>query len=98
MDAVDGKLAFEEGPVQKDYDDTHYKNMWYELIDWGFAMFTTQDDGRFLFNMVRGTHYYLANDYQFIVSQKGYNALEDHMPHILYFAPRSKKLINIEPG
>jgi hypothetical protein len=97
MDAVEGKLAIEEGPVQKDYDDTHYKSMWHELLDWGFVMFTSQDDKRFLFNMVRGTHFYLANDRQFIVSQKGYNALEDHKPHILYFAPRSKKLINMEP-
>ena len=97
MDAVEGKLAIEEGPVQKDYDDTQYKSMWHELIDWGFVMFSSERDGRFRFNLVRGTHFYLANNHQFNVSQKGYNALDDHKPHILYFAPRSKKLINMEP-
>jgi len=71
--------------------------MWHRLLDWGFGLFTPQSDRRYRFNMFSGTHFYLFKDQRFIVSQKGYNALDEEISHILYFTPSSKKLINIEP-
>jgi len=96
-DFVGGKLAIERGQVKKDYDDKYYKTFWHRLLDLVFGLFF-QDDERFRFNMFSGTHFYLTRDHRFIVSQKGYNALEEGIPHVLYFAPRSNKLINIEPA
>ncbi len=45
-DAVGGNLANEEGSVKKDYDDAYYRTAWHRLLDWGFALFTSQDDAR----------------------------------------------------
>jgi hypothetical protein len=96
-DYVDGNLAIEQGQVKKDYDDKYYKTFWHRLLDLVFGLFF-QDDERYRFNMFSGTHFYLTRDNRFIVSQKGYNAIDEEVPHVLYFAPRSNKLINIEPA
>jgi hypothetical protein len=44
-----------------------------------------------------GTHYYVLNGQQFIVSQKGYAALTKEASFRLYYASRSGRLVNIEP-
>jgi hypothetical protein len=95
-DFVSGKLAIEKGQVEKAYDDSYYRSRWHQILDWVFSTFF-QDDERYRFNMFSGIHFYQIKDLQFIVSQKGYNALDEGMAHILYFTPNSKKLINIEP-
>jgi hypothetical protein len=95
-DIVGEKLAIEKGQIKKDYDDKYYRSMWHRLLDWGFGWFSESDE-RYDSKMFSGTHFYLLKDQRFIVSQKGYNALDEEITHILYFTPSSKKLINIEP-
>jgi hypothetical protein len=95
-DIAGGKLAIEKGQVKKEYDDQYYRSMWHRLLDWGFGFFSESDE-RYDSNMFSGTHFYIFRDQKFIVSQKGYNALDEDITHILYFTPSSKRLINIEP-
>jgi hypothetical protein len=95
-DIAGGKIAVEKGQVKKDYDDKYYRSLWHRLLDWGFGWFS-QSDERYDSDMFSGTHFYLLKDQRFMVSQKGYSALDEELAHILYFTPRSKKLINIEP-
>jgi hypothetical protein len=43
------------------------------------------------------TYYYQVNNLKFEVSQRGYNVLIVGLPYRLYYAPRSKRMVGIEP-
>ena len=43
------------------------------------------------------SYYYQINRQRFAVSHQGYNALIAGIPYRLYYAPRSKKMVSIEP-
>lgn len=90
------KIVSEKGQVKKKYDDQYYKSMWHRLLTLVFS-FISDSDERYSSDLFSGTHFYLLKEDRFIVSQKGYNALNVELAHVLYFTPNSKKLINIEP-
>jgi hypothetical protein len=96
-DVLGEKLIIKEGQVKKEYDDQHYKSMWHRLLDLVFE-FISDSDSQYSSDLFSGTYFYLYEDHQFIVSQKAFNALDERTAHILYFMPRSKKMINIEPA
>ena len=45
----------------------------------------------------RRTYYYQINNLRFEVSQRSYNALIAGLPYRLYYTPRSKRMVGIEP-
>ena len=94
-DVVGGRVMMEEGVVSRDYDDTHYASLWHRLLTWVFHFFA--DDHAKHIKWFSGTHYYVLNEQQFVVSQKGYAALAKESPWRLYYAFHSKRLVNIEP-
>ena len=96
MDVLGGILLIENGKVSKYYDDTHYKTMWHRLLDWVFSYFSNSSD-QYSNRLFTGTYFYLLKEMKFIVSKKGFNTLDEEITHHLYFTPKSKRLINMEP-
>jgi len=94
-DVVGGRVMMEEGTVSRDYDDTRYASLWHRLLTWVFHFFA--DDHAKRIEWFSGIHYYVLNEQQFVVSQKGYAALAKESPWRLFYAPHSKRLVNIEP-
>ena len=85
----------EEGVVSRDYDDTSYASLWHRLLTWVFRFFAEEHAKHIAW--FSGVHYYVLNGQQYTVSQKGYAALTKESPWRLYYAPHSKRLVNIEP-
>jgi hypothetical protein len=96
QDVMGENLVIEQGQINKAYDEEHYRSLWHRLLDLVFG-FISDDDSSSSSDLFSGAHFYLLKDHQFIVSQDGYNALNEEIEHILYFTPKSKKLLNIEP-
>ena len=94
-DVIGGRVTIEEGIVSREYDDHAYPSLWHRLLTWALCFFA--DKGQKDIEWFSGTHYYVLNGQQFIVSQKGYAALADESSYRLYYASQSKRLVNIEP-
>jgi hypothetical protein len=94
-DVIGGRVTMEEGDVSRDYDDSSYASLWHRLFTWVLQFFS-DDQGRYI-KWFSGIHYYVLNGQQFIVSQKRYAALTQTASWCLYYAPHSKRLVNIEP-
>ncbi len=95
-DVIGGRVMMEEGIVSRDYDDTLYASLWHRLLTWVFHFFA--DDHAKHIEWFSGVHYYVVNEQQFVVSQKGYAALAKESPWRLFYASHSKRLVNIEPA
>jgi hypothetical protein len=93
-DVIGGRVTMEEGIVSREYDDHSYASLWHRLLTWVFGFFANDDQKQI--EWFSGTHYYVLNGQQFIVSQKGYAALTRELSCRLYYAPRSRRLVNIE--
>lgn len=94
-DVAGGQVTMEEGAVARDYDDNAYTSLWHRTFTWVFRFFA-EDFAKHIW-WFSGTHYYVLNGQQFTVSQKGYAALTQESSWRLYYASRSKRLVNIEP-
>ena len=94
-DIIGGRVLMEEGGVSRDYDDNRYPSLWHRLLTW-VLQFLSDDQGRYI-EWFSGIHYYVLNGQQYVVSQKGYAALTQPSSWRLYYAPHSKRLVNIEP-
>lgn len=94
-DILGGKVVVAEGPARKEYDDHHYASLWHRLFNsiWFFSV----DQRVQHIEAFKGTHFYALDGQRFIVSQKGYAALAEGPSYRLYYVPRSKRLVNIEP-
>jgi hypothetical protein len=97
-DILSGEVAVAEGPARKEYDGRHYASLWHRLFNsiWFFSV----DQRVQHLEAFKGTHFYVLDGQRFIVSQKGYAALTEGLSYRLYYAPRSRRLVNIEsvPG
>ena len=94
-DVTGGQVTMEEGTVSREYDDRAYPSLWHRLLTWVLYFFADKDQKHI--EWFSGTHYYMLNGQQFIVSQKGYAALTQESSLRLYYASRSRRLVNIEP-
>ncbi|MCP4540543.1 MAG: hypothetical protein GY832_25685 [Chloroflexi bacterium] len=94
-DVIGGQVMMEEGIVSREYDDHAYPSLWHRLLTWVFYFFADKNQKHI--EWFSGTHYYVLNGQQFIVSQKGYAALTEESSCRLYYASRSGRLVNIEP-
>ncbi len=95
-DVTSGRVTMAEGNVSREYDDHAYPSLWHRLLTWVFFFFA--DEFQKHIEWFSGTHYYVLNEQQFIVSQKGYAALTEESSCRLYYASRSRRLVNIELG
>jgi hypothetical protein len=95
-DIIGGEIVIQHGKVTKDYADQKYKSMWHRLLDLVLGFISDSGDN-YNNDLLSGTYFYLLKDHRFIVSQKGYNELNEDIDYIVYFTQRSKRLINIEP-
>jgi len=95
LDVLGGRVKMEQGAVGKNYDDTVYRSLWHRILDWVFSFFSDGFD-KYL-EPFCGAHYYLLGEQKFMVSQKGYNALNEGSIYRLYYLTGSRQLINIEP-
>jgi hypothetical protein len=95
-DVIGGQVTIEEGIVSREYDDHAYPSLWHRLLTWVLYFFA-DDAYQKRIEWFSGTHYYVLNGQQFIVSQKGYAALVDELSCRLYYATCSRWLVNIEP-
>ena len=94
-DVIGGRVMMEEGIVSREYDDHGYASLWHRLLTWVFDFFANKDQKHI--EWFSGTHYYVLNGQQFIVSQKGYAALTQESSYRLYYGSCSRWLVNIEP-
>lgn len=94
-DILGGEVAVAEGPARKEYDGRHYASLWHRLFN-SIWFFSVDQRAQYL-EAFKGTHFYMLDGQRFIVSQKGYAALTEGPSYRLYYVPRSKRLVNIEP-
>jgi hypothetical protein len=94
-DVIRGRVTMEEGNVFREYDDHNYPSLWHRLLTWVFYFFADKNQKHI--EWFSGTHYYVLDGQQFIVSQKGYAALTKELSYRLYYASHSRRLVNIEP-
>jgi len=94
-DILSGEVAVAEGSARKEYDSRHYASLWHRLFN-SIWFFSVDSRAQYL-EAFKGTHFYVLDGQRFIVSQKGYAALTEGPSYRLYYVPRSKRLVNIEP-
>ena len=94
-DVIGGQVTVEEGVVSRHYDDLRYASLWHRLFTWVFDFFA--DDHARHIKWFSGMHFYVLNKQEYTVTQKGYAALAKESFCRLYYASRSRRLVNIEP-